>query len=129
MKHSTMMLMSPEQLDDYARLLGFDVSGCVSKDEKVEEIESRRERVATIDVAGLSLTVPMKRLHDKRIMDKYKGGVKTNSRLEEFISDLLGEEQMQAVRDLCTDEDGTVDAEGYLMVLSAVNQSDELKNF
>ncbi len=124
-----MMLMSPEQLDDYARLLGFDVSGCASKDEKVEEIESRRERVATIDVAGLSLTVPMKRLHDKRIMDKYKGGVKTNSRLEEFISDLLGEEQMQAVRDLCTDEDGTVDAEGYLMVLSAVNQSDELKNF
>lgn len=123
------MLMSPEQLDDYAHLLGLDVSGIATVGEKIEEIESRRERVATVDVAGLSLTVPIKRLHDKRLMDKYKGKVVTNSDLECFVADLLGDDQMQAVRELCTDEDGTVDAEGYLLVLGAVNGADELKNF
>lgn len=129
MRHTTLTLMSDEQLDAYARLLGFDVGGCGTKAEKIEEIESRRERVATVDVAGLAVTIPMKRLHDKRIIDRY-GGVKlTNSGLESFIRDLVGDEQMGAIRDLCTDEDGTVDADGYLMVLNAINRSDELKNF
>lgn len=129
MKRSTLLRMTPEQLDGYARMLGFDVSGHETVEEKADAIEARRERVATIDVAGLSLTVPMKRLHDKRLIDKYKGGIKTNSDLESFIRDLVGDEQMDAIRVLVTDEDGTVDADGYLLVLNAINISNELKNF
>lgn len=129
MKRSTLLRMTPEQLDGYARMLGFDVSGHETVEEKADAIEARRERVATIDVAGLSLTVPMKRLHDKRLIDKYEGGVKTNSELEDFISDLLGEEQMQSLRDACTDEDGTVDADGYMVLLESINAAEELKNF
>lgn len=129
MKRSTLLRMTPEQLDGYARMLGFDVSGHETVEEKADAIEARRERVATIDVAGLSLTVPMKRLHDKRLIDKYKGGIKTNSDLESFIRDLVGDEQMDAIRVLVTDEDGTVDADGYLLVLNAINTSNELKNF
>ena len=108
MKRSTLLRMTPEQLDGYARMLGFDVSGHETVEEKADAIEARRERVATIDVAGLSLTVPMKRLHDKS---------------------LIGDEQMDAIRVLVTDEDGTVDADGYLLVLNAINTSNELKNF
>lgn len=129
MKRSTLLRMTPEQLDGYARMLGLDVSGHETVEEKADAIEARRERVATIDVAGLSLTVPMKRLHDKRLIDKYEGGVKTNSELEDFISDLLGEEQMQSLRDACTDEDGTVDADGYMVLLESINVAEELKNF
>ena len=129
MKRSTLLRMTPEQLDGYARMLGFDVSGHETVEEKADAIEARRERVATIDVAGLSLTVPMKRLHDKRLIDKYKCGIKTNSDLESFIRDLVGDEQMDAIRVLVTDEDGTVDADGYLLVLNAINTSNELKNF
>lgn len=129
MKRSTLLRMTPEQLDGYARMLGLDVSGHETVEEKADAIEARRERVATIDVAGLSLTVPMKRLHDKRLIDKYEGGVKTNSELEDFISDLLGEEQMQSLRDACTDEDGTVDADGYMILLESINVAEELKNF
>ncbi len=124
-----MMLMSPEQLDGYARMLGFDVSGSKTVAEKVEAIEERRERVATVDVMGLSVTVPMKRLHDKRLMDKYAGGISTNSEMESFIADLVGDEQMRAIRDLVTDDDGTVDADAYALVLGAINTADELKNF
>lgn len=129
MKRSTLLRMTPEQLDGYARMLGLDVSGHETVEEKADAIEARRERVATIDVAGLSLTVPMKRLHDKRLIDKYEGGVKTNSELEDFISDLLGEKQMQSLRDACTDEDGTVDADGYMVLLESINVAEELKNF
>lgn len=129
MKRSTLLRMTPEQLDGYARMLGLDVSGHETVEEKADAIEARRERVATIDVAGLSLTVPMKRLHDKRLIDKYEDGVKTNSELEDFISDLLGEEQMQSLRDACTDEDGTVDADGYMVLLESINVAEELKNF
>ena len=129
MKHETMMLMTDAQVDAYAALLGIDVDGCKTKAKKVEKREERRERVATVDVIGLHISIPIKRIHDKRLMDKYTGKAHTNMELESVIRDMVGDEQMEEIREVCTDEDGTVDADGYLVVLDAINRSDELKNF
>ena len=129
MKHETMMLMTDAQIDAYAGLLGIDVDGCKTKAEKVAKIEERRERVATVDVVGLHISIPIKRIHDKRLMEKYAGKAHTNEELESVIRDMVGDEQMEEIREAGTDEDGTVDADGYLVVLDAINRSDELKNF
>lgn len=129
MKHSVILKLTDEQLSEYAQTLGIDISGIESKDEKVKEIESRRDRKAVINILGLRVTVPMKRLHDKRILDKYAGAVQTNTELESFIRDLIGDKQVDAILKACTDDDGTVDADAYLMALRAINSSDELKNF
>lgn len=124
-----MMLMTDAQIDAYAGLLGIDVDGCSTKAEKVAKIEERRERVATVDVVGLHISIPIKRIHDKRLMEKYAGKAHTNEELESVIRDMVGDDQMEEIREVCTDEDGTVDADGYLVVLDAINRSDELKNF
>ena len=129
MKHEIAMLMTDEQVDEYAASLGIDVSGCKTKAEKIKKAEARREHVATVNVIGLRIKVTSKRIHDLRFMEKYEGSENTNSNRESFIRDLVGDEQMKEIREACTDDDGTVDADGYLVVLNAINQADELKNF
>lgn len=129
MRHEYLEQMSNAELDAYGSELGVDVSGISEHSAKVDEIEERRGRSATVRVMGMEVTVAMKRLHDKRLMDKYGGKRMTNAMLEEFMRDLLGEEQLAMVRDRCTDEDGTVDSDAYLTALALINQADELKNF
>lgn len=129
MKHDYLVAMSDKELNDYADVIGIDITGIADHAAKIDEIESRRNRVATVRVCGLELHIPIKVLHDKRLIDKYADGVLTNTKLENFIHDLVGDKQMEAIRERCTDEDGTVDADGYLFVLNAINESSELKNF
>lgn len=129
MRHETLARMSEVQLDAYADLLGIDTRNIDGVDAKVDEIESRRGRVAEVGVLGITVTIPMKRLHDRRIMDRYSGKAMTNSTLEDFIRDLVGDDQMDAIRDACTDEDGTVDSEALLYAYTCINGADELKNF
>lgn len=128
MKHEYLVQMSDKELDAYGSTLGVDVSGIAEHDAKVDEIETHRGRSATLRIMGLEITVAMKRLHDKRLMDKYAGKPITNNILEEFITDLIGEDQIQAIQERCTDEDGTIDADAYLTALKLINSSDELKN-
>lgn len=128
MKHEYLVQMSDKELDAYGSTLGVDVSGIADHAGKVDEIESYRGRSATIRVMGLEITVAMKRLHDKRLMDKYGGKAITNSILEDFVTDLVGEDQMQAIRERCTDEDGIIDADAYITALNLINRADELKN-
>lgn len=128
MKHEYLVQMSDKELDAYGSTLGVDVSGIADHAGKVDEIESYRGRSATVRVMGLEITVAMKRLHDKRLMDEYGGKPLTNSVLEGFVAALVGEDQMQAIRERCTDDDGTIDADAYLTALTLINRADELKN-
>ncbi|MGR1083939.1 hypothetical protein ACUYFE_07925 [Olegusella massiliensis] len=129
MRHDYLVAMSDKELDGYADVMGIDVTGIADHAAKIDKIESTRNRIATVRACGLELHIPIKVLHDKRLIDKYADGALTNTKLENFIYDLVGDKQMEAIRERCTDEDGTVDTDGYLFILNAINESSELKNF
>lgn len=129
MKREILLSLSAGELDEYARALGFDATGAKSAKAKVELIESRRERVAEVEVLGIAVRIPVKRLHDKRITDRLNGGAASDEEFEGLMRDLLGDDQMDAIVEHVTDEDGTVDIDALGLILAKAVRSDELKNF
>lgn len=124
-----MMSMSERQLDAYALVLGIDVSGLATREEKVALIEERRERVADVDVLGMRVAIPVKRLHDKRLTDKLNGVAVSDEVLVAILEEIVGPDQMALIEERCTDEDGTVDTDAYALAIAEITNSDELKNF
>lgn len=129
MKKETLLSLTAEEIDRYAGMLGVDTTKLGAKAAKVERIEKARQRSVDIEVLGMTLTVPIKRMHDKRITDRMGAGRLTDGQLDELMADLLGQDQVSAVYEHCTDEDGTVDVEAVALVYSSIVRSDELKNF
>ena len=129
MRKETLLSLSGAEIDRYAEVLGIDTTKLKAKAAKVERIEKARQRTADIEAMGLTLTVPIKKMHDKRITDRMNVGRLSDSQLDALMTDLLGEEQVAMVYEHCTDEDGTVDVEGVALVYGSIINSDELKNF
>jgi len=129
MKRETLLSLSGEEIDKYAEVLGIDTSKIRAKAAKVDRIEKARERTVEVEAMGLVLTVPIKKMHDKRITDRMNSGRLSDSQLDSLMTDLLGEAQVQKLYEHCTDEDGTVDVEGVALVYTTIISSDELKNF
>lgn len=128
MKTENLEQMTAKELDDYAKTLGITKlpNGVKSK---VELIQKRREREATIKVAGLELVIPIKRFHDKKVSEVLSSPAASDGDLERILNYLIGDEQMQEVIDACTDEDGTFDLEGLAYIFTTVITSPKLKNF
>lgn len=124
-----MMEMSKAELDEYAQVLGIDVAGRKTVAQKVEAIEKRRERTAEIDVLGITLTVPVKRMHDKRVSDLAAKRPMTDADATQLLGLLIGDEQMAKLAERATDEDGTVDADAMGLAMARILSSDDLKNF
>ena len=80
---------------------------------------------------GMTLTVPVKRLHDKRVSDLMRNGHFPNEEdATKAMVLLLGEDQYMALVEHCTDDDGTVDVEAIGSVFFKLFYDDpELKNF
>lgn len=129
MKREVLLGMSKSELDDYAKMLGIDVTGKKTVEKKVAAIEERRERTADIDVLGLTVTVPIKRMHDKRVTDLASKRSMTDEDATELLALILGEEQLSKVVDRATDEDGTVDVDAMGLAMARILCSEELKNF
>lgn len=129
MKHDLLLSSTSAQIDAYGRMIGVDVSGLKTKKAKVARIESVRERVADIDVLGLTLHVPIKRMHDKRITDRINDPNMDDEKLSALMRDLLGDDQLAEVVDACTDEDGTIDTDALGIAWLSIEYSPELKNF
>lgn len=129
MKRETLLKLDESQLAAYASILGVDVSSIKTAKAKVNAIEKARERVASIDVFGTTIEIPIKRLHDLNITKKLDGGNKSDAEVLNVMREILGDDQMQVVYDLCTDDDGTIDAEAVSLALFTIANSDELKNF
>lgn len=110
-------------------MLGFDVSGKKTVAQKVAAIEERREREAEIDALGLTLAIPVKRMHDKRATDLMGKRPMTDEDATELLALLLGETQMSALAERATDEDGTVDVDAMGLAMTRILASGELKNF
>lgn len=130
MRHEVLMEMSLAELDRYGGACGIDVTGLRTKALKVERIEERRGRVAEVDVLGTTLTVPVRRFHDKRVAELFAPGRDlTDEDAATAMTLLLGEGQYAEVIDRCTDDDGTVDVEAIGCVFVTLFSDPELKNF
>lgn len=129
MRKEVLETLSASELEGYAAVIGVDVSNVKTKKARIAKIVEARERTADINALGMTLTVPIKRLHDKRVTDRLNGGVVGDEELMEIMAAILGEDQLAKIEAHCTDEDGTVDVDAYGVILAAVINSDELKNF
>lgn len=130
MKHEAMMSMSLGQLDQYGKVCGIDVTGMRSREEKVAAIEERRARTADIDVLGMTLSVPVRTLHDKRVVDMVNSPDElSEDEADRLMTMLLGEQQYESLVGHCTDDDGVVDVEAIALALHVILNSDDLKNY
>lgn len=129
MRHEVLMEMSIEQIDQYAKVCGIDVTGKRTKEAKIALIEERRARVADIDVLGMTIAVPVRVMHDKLVVDLLNGGDLDDERAARLLVALVGEDQYETLLDRCTDEDGVVDVEAVCLAFATIVRSPELKNF
>lgn len=129
MNREYLMRMDDDELEAYASILGVDLGTTKTREARVNLIERRRARVATVEAMGMTFDVPVKRLHDKRVSDLTERRNPTNAEMVELIGAILGEEQVARIEEACTDEDGTVDTDAYGLLISRILTSDELKNF
>lgn len=129
MRREILLELSGPELDAYAKKLGLNTSKTKGIKAKVDVIETTRGRVAEIEALGMTLRVPVKRMHDLRVTDRLNGQGLNDAEYERLCADILGKDQLQEVYEHCTDEDGTVDLEAVALVLDTVILSDELKNF
>lgn len=129
MKREVLLEMSKTELDEYAQVVGVDVTGKKTVVQKVDTIEKCRGRTADVDALGIALTVPIKRMRDKRVSDLMSKRPMTDDDAGNLLLLLLGQEQMDKVVDRVTDDDGTVDVDAMGLVMARVLSSEELKNF
>ena len=131
MKPEYLKQMSHEELAQYAAIAGIDLGKARSVDAKVSAIEEAREHVATVNVlGGLEVEIPIKKMHDKRLTDMLgKGSKRTDEETEQLFVGLVGEKQAEAIEERCTDEDGTVDVDAYVLAISQIFSAKAPKNF
>lgn len=124
------MSMSDREIAGYASALGVNLRGCKTLDEKAARIEEARERTAVVEVMGERFTVPIKVMHDKRIVDAIDGaGFKSNDELNDVVLRMLGEVQAKRLTDLVTEDDGYIDVDAWAVALNSIIFSPKLKNF
>lgn len=128
MKRDTMLAMTPQELDAYARRLGLDTSGERTVAEKADAIEGARGRKARIRALGMTVEVPVKAMSDRRVTRLLESGVETDSDMYQLMDALLGAEQVDAIVERATDDDGTIDNHAIGMAFQAILDSPELKN-
>ena len=115
MRTEALNAMTDEELEQYARTLGFTTKAAKSHDAKVRLIAKRRERGVDVSVLGVT-----------QLVSKPD---RTDDDIETAMTMLLGEEQMGALREAATEDDGTVDQDALAFAYARILSSDELKNF
>lgn len=128
MRREVLMEMSAADLDRYAAACGIDVSGESAQERKIEVIEERRGRTAEVNVLGMTLVIPKRRLHDQRVADILNKPLTDESATQAMVL-LLGDEQYMALVEWCTDVDGVVDVEALGVAFTKLFGDAELKNY
>lgn len=129
MNPAALSRLTEAELADYARVMGVDISGEPSREGRERAIEARRGRSVTVRAMGLDLTVPVKRAHDKRVVDLMPLVRTDDEAAMRAFTLLVGEPQAREAEAACTDEDGTVDVEALSLLIVKVLTCRELKNF
>lgn len=130
MKPEYLKQMSREELDQYAAIANYDLGKARSVDAKVSAIQEAREHVATVKVlGGLEVSIPIRRMHDKRLSDLLgRRGKLSDEDIEKLFVGLVGDDQAKAIEERCTDDDGTVDVDAYSLAIAQVLGSQSAKN-
>lgn len=129
MRTEALNAMTDEELEQYARTLGFTTKAAKSHDAKVRLIAKRRERGVDVSALGVDLRLPVRAAHDLRFTRLISKPDRTDDDIEAAMAMLLGEEQMGALREATTEDDGTVDQDALAFAYARIISSDELKNF
>lgn len=129
MNSKSMGSMSPGELDAYARVMGFSVDDLASAAEKADEIRRRRAREVEMTVLGVHVSVPVRRMHDKRVTDLLAMDGRTDAETERMARLIVGDEAWEAIVAAATEEDGTVDNDALGYAISAVVYDGRLKNY
>ncbi|MGR1083858.1 hypothetical protein ACUYFE_07505 [Olegusella massiliensis] len=130
MRKEYLLEMSNTELDEYASRIGIDTAKAKSKACKVDLICSARERTAEISTLGVTVVVPIKKMHDKNIADRATDiSALSETEFEQLAVDIIGQEQMDMLTERATDEDGSVDIDALAMALATIFTSESLKNF
>lgn len=129
MNREQMLRMSPAELDAYARAMGFSVRGAKTAEQKAALIEERRGRTAELTVLGVPVSVPIKRMHDKRVTDLLSKEDRTDADTERMVRLVVGDEAWDALVAAATEEDGTVDNDALGYAIASIITSRDLKNY
>ncbi|MDO4591012.1 MAG: hypothetical protein Q4B35_06430 [Slackia sp.] len=124
-----MARMTAAELDEYAKALGFSVVSKKGRDAKSKAIEERRGRCATVRALGIDFEIPIRRMHDKRVVELFANARKDDSAAFEFMESVLGAEQMAQLVEACTEADGSVDVDAMGLAMVRIAYAPELKNF
>lgn len=121
--------MGAKELDLYARAMELDCSKLKGVKAKREFIKQHITKQADIKIFGNVYTVPVKRLHDKRVSDLLNGKNLTDDKLFEAMRLVLGDEQFDDIYTHCTEDDGLVNMASLTYAYLSVFENEELKNF
>lgn len=128
MKREAMEAMSDSDLAMYAGRLGIDAGG-KERAALIDEIEARRAERAKLNLIGVDVEVPIRKMHDKKTLDLINSSPMTDLKADKVMLALLGKEQVAKIRAAATDEDGVVDTDAYYLAFWALVSSDALKKY
>lgn len=129
MNSKQMRRMSAAELDAYAKVMGFSVKGAKTAEQKAALIEQRRGRVAEVTLLGVPVSVPIKRLHDKRVTDLLATEDRTDADTVLMARLIVGDEAWDEIMAAATEEDGTVDNDALGYAITELVYSPKLKNY
>lgn len=129
MNKEAMQNMTVRELEDYANSLGFTLKAATDKADKIDLLERKRARAATVSVLGLELSIEVKRFRSSKFADVINDRDRTAAKLCDAFAGLLGEEQYAKLIDVCTEDDGEVDEDALAFAFATIIKSDELKKY
>lgn len=129
MNTESMRKMSVSELEAYAQYMGFTLKAAKSPEDKIALIEGKRSREVEVTVLGVPLSVPIKRLHDKRVTDLLAKTGRTDEDTVEMFRLIVGDAGWDAIVAAATEEDGTVDSDAIGFAIASVITNKELKNY
>lgn len=129
MKREFMEQSTESEIEELAKMQGIELAPCETLKEKMSLIERKRERKAIITIFGEDFEVPMKRLGDKRVEDIMNNPHQSGDDADKVFRLLLGDKQTKRLVDICTEDDGTVDAYAMGLAFIRLMYSEQLKNY
>lgn len=129
MRTEALKAMTAEELEDYARAMGFTLKALTDKDDKVDMIQRRRARSVTVPVFGIDLDIEVRRFRSSRFADVIQSPRRTGEQLIGAFKGLLGDGQFSRLLDACADEDGETDEDALAVAMNRILDCEDLKNY
>lgn len=127
MNSTTLKAMSKVELEKYLKFNGIKAK-TNSASAMREAVLEARERIAHIEVLGVSVDIPIKHFRSKGIQEMWSKCEKDED-FDAFVQAVLNDDDKYAeLLDACRDDDGELDVDAYSFAIASIFTSDELKN-